>query len=437
MTGRPVVLYAIQLRQVFGLLKEYIFDNNLTLVYERLEHIRSVSLGIWIGTGSRYETSKNNGVSHFIEHMLFKGTQRRTAKEIAGDIDKIGGQINAFTGKDCTCYYASTLDTDIEIAADVLSDMLFNSVYNQGHIENERKVILEEIKMYEDDPEELVNDILTEEIWNGCSLGYPILGTRKSLKNITRDMMLSYVEDYYVPDNCVISVVGSFDENNLIETIGKYFGSWKPLNYCRFSYDRPAFRSKFIYKKKDIEQTHLCIGFNGLSLSDKGLYPLLILNNIIGSSMSSKLFQSIREDLGLAYSIYSFPTMFRDCGMFTIYAATNHGKALHAIEKIGQEIGSLLKDGITDEEFVRSKNQLKGNYILGLENTVARMSTIGKSKIITGVVKTPKDVLIEIDNAKKEDVIDVAVRVFNSKYKGLAVIGKAPVNESCLDYLNF
>lgn len=436
-TGCPVVLYSIQLRQVLDLLKEHIFDNNLTLIYERLEHMRSVSLGVWIGAGSRYETAINNGISHFIEHMLFKETKRRTSKEIAGDIDKIGGQINAFTGKDCTCFYASTLDTDIEIAVDVLSDMLFNSIFDPGHIENEKKVILEEIKMYEDDPEELVHDILTEEMWNGCSLGYPILGTQKSLKNIKRDMMLEYMADYYIPDNCVISVVGSFEENRLIDMIQRYFGSWKPLNYCRFSYDKPYFRSKFVYKEKDIEQTHLCIGFKGLSMSDRGIYPLFILNNIIGGSMSSKLFQTIREEMGLAYSIYSFPTMFRDCGMFTIYAATNHDKAEQVIEKIRQEINALLKDGLTDEEFTRSKNQLKGNYILGLDSTIARMSSIGKAKVITGVVKTTKETLAEIDSVKKDDVMEAAFRVFDPKCTGLAIIGQTSVTEACLDYFMF
>lgn len=241
--------------------KEILLKNNLTVICESLNHLRSVSVGVWIGSGSRNETIQNNGVSHFIEHMVFKGTLRRTAQELACELDSIGGQINAFTGKDCTCFYTNTLDTDIDIAIDVLADMLFNSLFDQEHIEKEKQVILDEISLYEDDPEELVNYLLTESIWSDGPLGFPILGTRESVNNINREILFDYMATHYIPDNCIISVVGNFDEKQLIDLIEEKFGFWKPMNYCRYYLEQPKFKSHFVYKEKDTEQTHLCIGF--------------------------------------------------------------------------------------------------------------------------------------------------------------------------------
>lgn len=413
--------------------KEVIFENNLTVIYDCLSHLNSVSFGVWIGAGSRNETKQQNGISHFIEHMVFKGTKKRSAKDIACEIDKIGGQINAFTEKDCTCFYTKTLDTDLETAVDVLSDMLFNSVFDPIHIETEKKVVLEEISMYEDDPEELVHDLLTEEIWSEGPLGYPILGTLESLENISRNALFDYMSTYYVPDNCVISVVGNFDENHLLEIIQKHFGAWKPLTYCWLSKEQPVFKSHFHYKEKDTEQTHLCLGFHGLPMSDDRVFPLMALNNIIGGGMSSRLFQSIREELGLVYSIYSFPTSFRDCGMFTIYAATSPDKAEQVIERIGTEIFGILRGGITESELLRSKNQLRGSFILGLDSTSGRMSSIGKSKIITGVVQSPEYVLKQIERVKEKDVMELANLMFDKGYAGVTVLGGTPVASSVLN----
>ena len=415
--------------------KECILDNNLTVVYERLSHLRSVSFGVWIGTGSRNETWEQNGISHFIEHMVFKGTKKRSAKDIACEIDEIGGQINAFTGKDSTCFYTKTLDSDLETAVDVLSDMLFNSVFDPVHIETEKKVVLEEISMYEDDPEELVNDLLTGEIWSDGPLGYPILGTQKSLENITRDMLFEYLSNFYIPDNCVISVVGNFDEGNLLNIIKRYFGSWKPLTYCQLSMEKPVFRKQFLYKEKDTEQTHLCFGFNGLPMSDDRVYSLMVLNNIIGGGMSSRLFQSVREEAGLVYSIYSFPTSFRDCGMFTIYAATNPDKTEQVIGRVIDEIRAILKNDIAEGELLRSKNQLKGNFILGLDSTSGRMNSIGKSKIITGFINSPENVLRQIEAIKVQDIMEMANWMFTQDNSAITILGGAGVDPSILKSL--
>ena len=417
--------------------KEYILKNNLTVIFERLNHLKSVSFGVWVGSGARNETRSNSGISHFIEHMVFKGTKNRTAKDIACEIDRIGGEINAFTGKDCTCFYTKTLYSDLETAVDILSDMLLNPVFNPVHMETEKKVVAEEISMYEDDPEELVHDLLTEEMWNGVPLGYPILGTVESLESITRDDLLEYMSSFYVPDNCVISVVGNFEEEQLIEVINKYFGAWTPLEYCSLTNERPIFRAHFLFRKKETEQTHLCIGFRGISLSDERMYALLVLNNIIGGGMSSRLFQNIREELGLVYSIYSFPTSFRDCGMFTIYAATSPDKANNVIECIGTEINNLITNGITENELLLSKNQLKGNYCLSLDSTTGRMSAIGKSKTITGKVTDPEETLKKIDSIRINDVLELIRWIFKEGETGVVILGEESVSTEALDFLKF
>jgi len=416
------------------LYKEILLKNNLTVICESLNHLRSVSVGVWIGSGSRNETIQNNGVSHFIEHMVFKGTLRRTAQELACELDSIGGQINAFTGKDCTCFYTNTLDTDIDIAIDVLADMLFNSLFDQEHIEKEKQVILDEISLYEDDPEELVNYLLTESIWSDGPLGFPILGTRESVNNINREILFDYMATHYIPDNCIISVVGNFDEKQLIDLIEEKFGFWKPMNYCRYYLEQPKFKSHFVYKEKDTEQTHLCIGFRGYPMRDSRVCSLMLLNNIVGGSMSSRLFQKIREESGLVYSIYSFANSFRDCGMYTIYAAANPQKVNNVISGICAEIENLLKNGISSTELTRSKNQLKGNFILGLDSTAARMGAIGKSKVITGFVRSPSEVLEMIDNITYDDIMETARWVFDGKNMGIAVLGSTPISEACIDH---
>lgn len=419
------------------LVKEYILDNNLTVVYECLSHMNSVSFGVWIGVGSRNETRHNNGISHFIEHMLFKGTRSRTAKDIAYAIDKIGGEINAFTAKDCTCFYTKTLDSDLETAVELLSDMILNPEFNQAHIETEKKVVLEEISMYEDDPEEYVHDLLTEEMWSDGPLGYPVLGTAESLNNITRNDLFEHMSYFYIPDNCVISVVGNFNESHLIEIISKYFGNWKSIGYCRLPETKPDVRANFLYQKKDTEQTHICLGLRGLPMSDERIYALMVLNNIIGGGMSSRLFQKLREDCGLVYSVYSYPTMFRDCGMFTIYAAAKPEKAEEVIRITGLELKNLVEKGISDNELMISKNQFKGNYILSLDNTAGRMSIYGKSKIITGIVNTPDTVLKKIDNVSKNNITDLLRWIFTEGKSGAVILGESPVSADTLEFLKF
>lgn len=417
--------------------REVLLKNNLTLVYEKLPFVRSVSFGLWIGTGSRYETPETNGISHFIEHMLFKGTELKTAKDIAMAIDNIGGQINAFTGKECTCYYTKTLDSDLETAMEVISDMLFNSRFDPAHIETEKNVIIEEIGMYEDYPEEMVHDMLAEEVWSGNSLGYPILGNNQSILGITRDNLLEYMKTYYVPENSVISVAGNFNEQELLEMVEKYFVEWKSHNYCKVHAYKPWFNKSIRVKRKETEQVHMCLGFRGVKHGEDKLYSLMTLNNILGGGMSSRLFQKIREEMGLAYSIYSYPTSYRDVGMFTIYAASSPKKYMDVIKLIKDEISTIIRGNISESDLEKAKNQLKGNFILGLDSTSSRMNSMGKSQLITGRVRSPDEVLENIDKVTIESITEVINYVFRPEQMGISAIGDVDFDPGLINSITF
>lgn len=400
-----------------------VLENGIRIVYEKIPYVRSITIGVWVGTGSRNENKRNNGISHFIEHMVFKGTERRTAKEIAESIDNIGGQLNAFTGKECTCYYTKTLDTHFDLALEVLSDMLFNSKFDQKDIDIERKVILEEIGMYEDSPEELVHDILSEVVWDGNSLGYPILGTQDCLKKINRDTIKEYIDVNYLPSNSVISIAGNFYEEELIEAVTKYFSGWKNKNINKSAYQKVDFISDIKIKEKDIEQVHMCMGFEAIEQGNDNLYTLLAINNIFGGGMSSRLFQKIREEKGFVYSIYSYPSSYKDAGLFTIYAGMNPEHLSKVSKLIIKEINELKKHGIKSDELQKSKEQLKGNYILGLESTSSRMNSIGKSELMMEKIFTPEEILQKIDKVNMDSVKEIIDQVFNIEKLSFTAVG--------------
>lgn len=403
--------------------RKFILKNGVRVVCERIPHVRSVSAGIWVKTGSRNENAKNNGISHFVEHMLFKGTETRSAAQIAECIDNIGGQLNAFTGKECTCFYAKTLDEHIGIALDVLSDMFFNSVFDKRDIALEKQVILEEISMYEDSPEELVHDLLSETVWGGSSVGYPILGTKSSLKNINRRMILEYMDERYVQPNTVISVAGNFEEDRLEALLDKYFGGWEPKNGRDGETRQIEFRPEISIKEKDTEQVHICLGFEGVKTGDDDMYPLLAVNNILGGGMSSRLYQKIREEKGLVYSVYSYPTAYMDTGLFTIYAGMKPENLKEVTNLIEEEVEDIRSNGITQAELERTREQMKGNYILGLESTSSRMNSIGKSELLLGYIYTPDEILEKISSVTMDDIGRIISRIFGSDRKGVSVVG--------------
>lgn len=397
--------------------------NGIRIVAEEIKYVNSVSIGIWVKTGSRYENNLNNGVSHFIEHMLFKGTNKRSAKEIANSIDKIGGQLNAFTAKECTCFYAKVLDSHFDIALDILADMFLNSNFSEVEIEKEKGVVLEEINMYEDSPEDLVHDIFTQTVWADNPLGMSILGTENSLNSLKRESIVNYFNNNYIPNNIVISLVGNFDKNIVFKEIEKVFSSYNPQNILRENGSNPNFISNYVHKNKDTEQAHICIGYNGIELGSKYTYSLLVMNNIFGGSMSSRLFQKIREEKGLAYSVFSYPSSYIGCGLFSIYAGMKPSQMKSVLDIINNEIDDLRGNNITNQELYDSKEQLKGSYILGLESTSGRMISIGKSELLLDRTYSPKEVLELIDSVTMDDIKYVIDCVFNDKCKGAAIIG--------------
>ncbi|MDD3839257.1 MAG: pitrilysin family protein [Clostridia bacterium] len=386
---------------------EKVLDNGITLVAEKIEHFRSVSIGVWVKAGSCYENQYNNGISHFIEHMIFKGTDRRSSREIAETIDEIGGQLNGFTGKESTCFYAKVLDTHIDIAADVLSDMILNSKFDINDIEKEKGVIIEEINMYEDTPEETIHDLIAKAYFDGSSLSMPILGTKDIIVNLEKQDIIEFYKKYYTPENMVISVAGNFNFDLLLETINEYFGSMKQSANITIPDHQINFKNNILLQPKTTEQIHFCFGMGGIKYGDDLIYPMMVMNNIVGGSMSSRLFQRIREERGLAYAVYSYPSSYISAGMFSIYAGVKPSQVQDVISLIVQEIDNIYKHGFSKEEINKSKEQMKGNYILGLESTSSRMISIGKSKLMLNNINSPSIIMDKIDNVTYADVDEV------------------------------
>lgn len=400
-------------------------SNGVTLIAEKLPYFRSLSLGFWIGTGSVKEAKQEAGMSHFIEHMLFKGTEKRTSQEIAAQMDGIGAQINAFTAKECTCYYAKALEEHTEISADVLSDLVLHSSFDPAEMKKEKGVVIEEIAMVEDSPEDLAQDLLSSTYFSGHPLGAPILGTKESVESFTRESLMAYMDKHYTPDNIIIAAAGCLDENKLTDCIEKSFDA-KPCEECKKPYpDAPKLEAKrHIAREKDVEQVHISLALPGYPIDDGRYFPLLVLNNILGGSMSSRLFQKIREEKGMAYSVYSYTSSYRNTGMLGLYAGTNANQAQTVLELMLEEMRLLIKDGITDGEFTRSKEQLKGNYILGSESPGARMMSIGKSKLLNGRIFTEEETVSRIEAVTMEGVRDVIPQSFNFDLMTAAFVGR-------------
>ncbi|WP_317368377.1 pitrilysin family protein [uncultured Tyzzerella sp.] len=399
-------------------------ENGVSIVMEQISSVRSVALGIFIKNGSINETPKNNGISHFIEHMLFKGTAKRTAKDIAEEIDNIGGQLNAFTSKEYTCYYARVLDTHIDTAIDVLTDMIFNSKFDNLEIEKEAKVILEEISMYEDTPDDVIFTKLQKEIWKDSPLGYSILGSKENVSSFKHKDFVDYINEKYVGENIVVAIGGSFDREKVLDIIKQKMINMpkgKPSVDADKKYIYTPSRTK-IYK--DIEQLHLALVFEGISIKDKYNYSMSLLSTIIGGGMSSILFQKVREQYGLAYSIYAYNNGYINNGLFNIYVALNKEQLDKTINIIYKEIEQLKRNKITKEQIEKTKEQLKSNYIMGLENTYNRMSSIGRSKILIDKIKTPDEIIQEVDLIQKEDIDYLIDKVFNMDKMSISLVGK-------------
>ncbi|ABP67550.1 processing peptidase [Caldicellulosiruptor saccharolyticus DSM 8903] len=401
----------------------YKLSNNIRLVYEKVDTVKTVSVGVWILAGSRYEIKNENGISHFIEHILFKGTKNRSSKEIVYEIESIGGQINAFTAKEYTCFYVRVLDEFLEKAFEILSDLLLNPLINPEDIEKEKTVIIEEINMSKDDPEEILYQALNDLIWKGETLSYPIVGKESTVKRIDRNRILNFMRKRYKPENVVISVAGHFDESYLINLCERYFGDWESyLESKDTNNSKPIFKRGAVIKSKKSDQAQIAIAFEGFGQEDENVYKLLVVSNILGGGMSSRLFQKIREELGLVYSINSFVSTYKDVGMLIVYAGTSPKNVRMVYKEILNQIKLLIRGNLTPDEVEVAKQQIKGSIIFGLENTSSRMSNLGKNMLLLNRIIEMQEIIDIINSIKFDQVMDIIREVLTKEFS-VAVVG--------------
>lgn len=398
------------------MLQKYTSQNGVRIISENIPHVRSVAVGVWVHTGSRHEKPNENGLTHFIEHMLFKGTGTRTARQIAEEFDRIGGHVNAFTAKEYTCYYAKVLDHHAKHAVSVLADMFFHSQFDEQEIDKERQVVLEEISMVEDTPDDDVHEQLWQVMYPNQPLGASILGTKETLTTFTSDSIHQFMDHHYRPENIVISIAGNIP-TGFIEHIDTLFGhfSTNKSNLSKTKLELPIFHSGESKKSRETEQGHICLGYPGLSVKDKHIYDLVVLNNILGGNMSSRLFQEVREEKALAYSIYSYHSSYEDSGTFVIYGGTSSNQLPELEQTIHDTIEKVKQDGVTPREVENAKEQLKGNLMLGLESTNARMNRNGKNELIFKEHKSYDEVLHSIDEVSIHHVQKLVAEIFNRR----------------------
>lgn len=404
--------------------KRTVLPGGLRVVTEELSHVRSASLGFWIGVGSRDEDEATSGISHFVEHLVFKGTPTRSAREIAEAIDAVGGHINAFTSKECTCYYARVLDERFSVALELLADMTLHPRLDAADIEKEKGVITEEIMMYEDDPEELVHETFSNILWPDHPLGRAVQGDAPRVQSFSREQIISHYQRFYVPKNIVMAVAGNLPHERVVEEVERLFAERRGPNGS-VSLSSPVATSGTAYREKDIEQVHLCLGSVGIPLGDKRYYALQLLSNVLGGGTSSRLFQEVREERGLAYSVYSFHNAYRDAGQAGIYLASSLSSAPAALGQARAEIERLKVDAISPEELERNRDQIKASILLGIESTTNRMTHMGKSELLLGRILEPEEIIRRIEAVTTEDVRRMAREIWGADSTTLAAVGPA------------
>lgn len=400
--------------------EKIVLSNGVRVVAEQIEYVRSAALGIWVGNGSRFEPAEYNGISHFIEHMIFKGTENRTAQQIAAAMDAMGGQSNAFTTKDCTCYYMKVLDTHLRDAADLLADMFLCSKFADEDIELERGVVLEEIDMYEDAPDDVATEKLFETCYRGTALGRPILGTEQTLKTFDSAALHNYIARNYHPQDTVIALSGHFTDADL-QYICKLFE--KMPGSGRNQIEPAQYQPSVVVRPKEIEQNHLCMGFPGIPLLDSRRYAYQLMNGILGGGMSSRLFQTVREQNGLCYSICSFPSSHVDTGMFSIYVGLSQEQEQKAAGLIRDVLHEFCQNGPTEEELCRCREQMKSNMLMGLESTNARMNHLGRYELFTDRVMSPDELVAAYDAVTVEQVKALANTIFRFEDASICAVG--------------
>jgi predicted Zn-dependent peptidase len=397
--------------------------NGIRLITETVPHVRSVAVGIWMGTGSRQESPEENGISHFIEHMVFKGTTSRSAEDIARSVDSIGGNLDAFTAKEMVSFNAKVLDEHLPLVFDILSDLVLNPLFNDEDIEKEKGVVLEELKMEADNPEYLVHELFSNNFWKDHPLGKPILGTRETVKRFSREKIDGYYRKFYVPSNIVITAAGNLDHSRLLELVrgrfetllgnGSVPSSPVPSTHARLS----------LRHKKSLEQVNLCLGVPCYPLPHEKRYASLVLNTVLGGGMSSRLFQNIREKRGLAYAVFSEMTAFRDTGCVSVYAGTSRESAREVVRLILEELRRMKQERIPEEELRRAKDNLKGSLLLGLESTGSRMANLARQHLYFGRFFTQDEMADSIERVTAGEIQETSQVFFDPRHVALAVVG--------------
>jgi predicted Zn-dependent peptidase len=406
--------------------KKEVLSNGLTIITEPMPAVRSVSIGIWLKTGSRHERKSENGISHFIEHMLFKGTKNRSAEEIARSADSIGGHLDAFTAKETTGFSIKALDEHLHRAFEILADLVKNPLLRQEDITKERQVIQEEIKMVEDTPDDLVHEIFTGRYWKGHALGRPILGTRRTVAGFDRRGLLAYFRRHYTPNIMLITAAGHLEHDRVVEFVSKEFGSTPSGPGLKDGHAPVAHPNIELRRKKTLEQAHVCIGTPAYHQSHEKRYACYILNTVLGGGMSSRLFQNIREKRGLAYAVFSGISSFRDAGCLSVYAGTATANARRVVDLTLEEFHQLKSNVLADDELQRAKDYLKGSMLLSLESTSSRMANLARQEMVFGRHISLDEIAAGIDAVTTEDVRQVARDLFVRDEIALTVLG--PLN---------
>lgn len=400
-----------------------VLDNGIRIITEQIPSAHSSTIGFWVANGSRHESVPLNGISHFLEHMLFKGTRTRSALAIAKEIDSVGGVLNGFTSREYSCYYAKVLARQLPMAIDLLSDIVLNSIFDRDEIEKERKVILQEINMLEDTPDDFIHDLFSQRFWRDHALGFPVLGTHESVGGISRDALLQFLAERYTGRNLLICAAGKVAHQQIVDTVGPIFGgvgAGEPLPTSAFV----NYRRGLNIEDKDLEQIHLCLGTRALPQDHPDRYDSYVLNAILGGSMSSRLFQSIREEYGLAYSVYSYLNSHSDAGALVTYAGTAPKDALRVVRLMLGELRRLKDELVTEEELLAAKEQLKGNLLLSMESTDNRMTRLAKNQLYLGRQVNLKEVQAGIRRVSREGIRRLADFAFQDQYLNLQVIGR-------------
>ncbi len=398
-------------------------DNGLSVVLEPIEGVVSVSVGLWIKSGSRNENEDQHGYAHFIEHMLFKGTAHYSARDIARIVDRVGGQHNAATNREYTCYYINVVSDYIELAMQLLAETFYDSLFDAGELEKEKNVVMEEIRMYEDAPDELIHDMFMENMLKGHPLSHPILGTHESIRGTTRAKLVDFFQKQYRSDNVILAIAGNFDRAVAERLTAKYFSRTTGKAPAATGVAGAPDRIGYFHQEKELEQVHFCLGTDGIKRDDNDRWGLYIMSTVLGGSMSSRLFQNIREKEGISYSIYSFHSSYSDSGVFGIYCATLPENYIRAVDLIAAECRDLIAKGITEEELQDAKDFMKGNLALSLESVEVRMGQLAKDEITFNRSFTFSEVVDCINNVTMDDFKRICGRIFGTRTLSVVSVG--------------